>query len=153
MNRVLMPFPDDAVLAGTIATPLQARVSPVAWRHFPDGESLVTLDDALAGADVAILASLRNADALFAILDRHPQARAVLWGHIHQEFDQMRGNLRLLASPSTCVQFAPGSEDFQVGNEAPGYRWLRLHADGGLDTGVSRVNGIHFEVDYSVKGY
>lgn len=96
---------------------------------------------------------LRNADALFAILDRHPQARAVLWGHIHQEFDQMRGNLRLLASPSTCVQFAPGSEDFQVGNEAPGYRWLRLHADGGLDTGVSRVNGIHFEVDYSVKGY
>lgn len=64
MNRVLMPFPDDAVLAGTIATPLQARVSPVAWRHFPDGESLVTLDDALAGADVAILASLRNADAL-----------------------------------------------------------------------------------------
>ncbi|MFG0416165.1 3',5'-cyclic-AMP phosphodiesterase [Pseudomonas sp. BMW13] len=96
---------------------------------------------------------LRNPDALFAILDRHPQARAVLWGHIHQEFDQPRGNLRLLASPSTCVQFAPGSEEFQVGSEAPGYRWLRLHADGTLDTGISRVTGIHFEVDYSVKGY
>lgn len=96
---------------------------------------------------------LRNPDALFAILDRHPQARAVLWGHIHQEFDQPRGNLRLLASPSTCVQFAPGSEEFQVDSEAPGYRWLRLHADGTLDTGVSRVTGIHFEVDYSVKGY
>ncbi|QMV64133.1 3',5'-cyclic-AMP phosphodiesterase [Pseudomonas berkeleyensis] len=96
---------------------------------------------------------LRNADVLFAILGRHPQARAVLWGHIHQEFDQMRGNLRLLASPSTCVQFTPGSEDFQVSNEAPGYRWLRLHADGTLETGVSRVTGIHFEVDYSVKGY
>ncbi|WP_457979697.1 3',5'-cyclic-AMP phosphodiesterase [Ectopseudomonas composti] len=96
---------------------------------------------------------LRNADTLFAILDRHPQARAVLWGHIHQEFDQLRGNLRLLASPSTCVQFAQGSEDFQVDDEAPGYRWLRLHADGRLDTGVSRVTGIHFEVDYSVKGY
>ncbi|CAE6891510.1 3',5'-cyclic-AMP phosphodiesterase [Ectopseudomonas khazarica] len=96
---------------------------------------------------------LRNPDALFAILDRHPQARAVLWGHIHQEFDQPRGKLRLLASPSTCVQFAPGSEEFQVGSEAPGYRWLRLHADGTLDTGISRVTGIHFEVDYSVKGY
>ena len=96
---------------------------------------------------------LRNADALFAILDRHPQARAVLWGHVHQEFDQMRGNLRLIASPSTCVQFAPGSEDFQVGSEAPGYRWLRLHDDGKLETSVSRVTGIHFEVDYSVKGY
>lgn len=64
MTRVLMPFPADAVLAGTINQPLQARIAPVAWRHFPDGESLVTLDDALDGADVAILASLRNADAL-----------------------------------------------------------------------------------------
>lgn len=96
---------------------------------------------------------LRNADALFAVLARHPQAKALLWGHIHQEFDQQRGGLRLLASPSTCVQFAPGSEEFQVGSEAPGYRWLRLHADGTLETGVSRVTGIHFEVDYSVKGY
>ncbi|GIZ12847.1 3',5'-cyclic-AMP phosphodiesterase [Pseudomonas sp. NCCP-436] len=96
---------------------------------------------------------LRNPEALFAILDRHPRARALLWGHIHQEFDQQRGHLRLLASPSTCVQFAPGSEDFQVGNEAPGYRWLRLNPDGTLDTGVSRVTGIDFEVDYSVRGY
>ena len=27
------------------------------------------------------------------------------------------------------------------------------HADGGIDTAVSRVEGIHFEVDMSVKGY
>lgn len=96
---------------------------------------------------------LRNPEALFAVLERHPQVRAVLWGHIHQEFDQQRGGIRLLASPSTCVQFAPGSEEFQVDTTAPGYRWLRLHADGRLETGVSRVTGIHFEVDYSVKGY
>ena len=64
MTRVLMPFPADAVLAGTINQPLQARIAPVAWRHFPDGESLVTLDDALAGADVALLA--RGSEALAA---------------------------------------------------------------------------------------
>ena len=80
---------------------------------------------------------LRNPDALFAVLEHHPQVRAVLWGHIHQEFDQQRGGIRLLASPSTCVQFAPGSEEFQVDTTAPGYRWLRLHADGRLETGVS----------------
>lgn len=96
---------------------------------------------------------LRNPDALFAVLERFPQVKAVLWGHIHQEFDQPREGIRLLASPSTCVQFAPGSEEFQVDTTAPGYRWLRLHADGRLETGVSRVTGIHFEVDYSVKGY
>ncbi|WP_439860740.1 3',5'-cyclic-AMP phosphodiesterase [Pseudomonas sp. MBLB4136] len=96
---------------------------------------------------------VRNPEALFAVLERHSQARALLWGHIHQEFDQQRGDLRLLASPSTCVQFTPRSEDFQVDSCAPGYRWLRLHDDGRLETGVSRVTGIQFEVDYSVKGY
>jgi len=96
---------------------------------------------------------LANPEALFAVLDRFPQVRALLWGHIHQEFDQSRNGARLLASPSTCVQFAPGSEEFKVDHEAPGYRWLRLHADGRLETGVSRVTGIQFEVDYSVKGY
>ncbi|NQD95867.1 3',5'-cyclic-AMP phosphodiesterase [Pseudomonas sp. CrR25] len=96
---------------------------------------------------------VRNPEALFAVIRRYRQVRAVLWGHVHQEFDQQRDGVRLLASPSTCVQFAPGSEEFQVDGSAPGYRWLRLHTDGRLETGVSRVTGIQFEVDYSVKGY
>ncbi len=96
---------------------------------------------------------LRNPDALFNLLQRFPQVRAVLWGHVHQTIDTQRGDLRLLASPSTCVQFTPGSEDFQADSAAPGYRWLRLHDDGRLDTGVSRVEGFVFEPDYSVGGY
>lgn len=96
---------------------------------------------------------IRNPQALFERLAGRSQVKALLWGHVHQEFDQQLHGMRLLASPSTCVQFAPGSEDFQVDHEAPGYRWLRLHDDGRLDTGVSRVTGIDFEIDYSVKGY
>jgi Icc protein len=65
----------------------------------------------------------------------------------------MRNGVRLLGSPSTCVQFAPGSEHFKVGDQAPGYRWLRLHPDGGLETGVSRVADIAFDIDYNVRGY
>ena len=96
---------------------------------------------------------IRNPQALFERLAGRSQVKALLWGHVHQEFDQQLHGMRLLASPSTCVQFAPGSEDFQVDHEAPGYRWLRLHDDGRLDTVVSRVTGIDFEIDYSVKGY
>ena len=55
--------------------------------------------------------------------------------------------------PSTCVQFKPGSEDFAVDDAAPGYRWFDLHADGRIETAVSRVEGVEFEVDFSVKGY
>ncbi|AZP69812.1 3',5'-cyclic-AMP phosphodiesterase [Pseudomonas poae] len=94
---------------------------------------------------------LRNPEALFAVLDRFPQVRAVLWGHVHQEIDRERNGVRLLASPSTCIQFAPGSEDFKVSEQAPGYRWLRLHADGRL--GVERVQGFAFTVDYGSNGY
>lgn len=96
---------------------------------------------------------LREPEALFAVLARHAQVRALLWGHIHQSFDQTRGDLRLLASPSTSVQFEPGSEDFQIASHSPGYRWLRLHPDGRIDTGVSRVEGLVFQVEDGVKGY
>jgi len=96
---------------------------------------------------------LRNPEALFAVLDRFPQVKALLWGHVHQEIDRERNGVRLLASPSTCIQFAPGSEDFNVSEEAPGYRWLRLHADGRLETGVERVEGFAFQVDYGSNGY
>lgn len=96
---------------------------------------------------------LHNREQLFEVVDHHQNVRALLWGHIHQEFDGQRGAVRLLASPSTGVQFAPASEDFQVDSTAPGYRWLRLHADGSLDTGVSRVSGIDFEIDHDIKGY
>ncbi|WP_433772056.1 3',5'-cyclic-AMP phosphodiesterase [Pseudomonas putida] len=96
---------------------------------------------------------LRNPDALFAVLDRFPQVRAVLWGHVHQEIDQLRNDVRLMASPSTCIQFEPGSEDFKVGEQAPGYRWLRLLPDGRLETGVERVTGFDFQVDYGSNGY
>ncbi|WP_223506430.1 3',5'-cyclic-AMP phosphodiesterase [Pseudomonas sp. GL-RE-29] len=96
---------------------------------------------------------LRNPEAFFEVLDRFPQARALLWGHVHQEIDQMRNGVRLIASPSTCIQFEPGSEDFKVGEQAPGYRWLRLLPDGRLETGVERVIGFEFQVDYGSNGY
>lgn len=95
---------------------------------------------------------LRNPEALFAVVDSYPQVRAVLWGHIHQVFDEQREGVRLLASPSTCIQFAPASADFKVEETAPGYRWLRLHDDGRLETGVSRVNGFEFQLDHA-SGY
>jgi Icc protein len=96
---------------------------------------------------------LRNADALFAIIERYPQTKALLWGHIHQEIDQPLGNLRLLATPSTCIQFKPRSDDFALDDLPPGYRWLRLQPDGEIQTAVSRVEGYAFKPDFSSDGY
>jgi len=94
-----------------------------------------------------------DADALFAILAEYPGVRGVLWGHIHQQVDRDWEGRKLMASPSTCVQFAPGSDKFMADAAAPGYRWLELRADGAIETGVSRVEDVSFQVDLDSNGY
>lgn len=96
---------------------------------------------------------LRNRDELFEIVDRHDNVRLILWGHVHQEVDLERNRVRMLASPSTCVQFKPGSREFAVDTAAPGYRWLNLYQDGSIETGVERCDHIDFVVDLNSKGY
>lgn len=96
---------------------------------------------------------LRNARELFDRLDSSPAVRGVLWGHVHQAIDVQRGPLRLMATPSTCIQFAPQVEQFTTDNRQPGYRWLRLHADGRIDTGVSRLPDGRFQADRDATGY
>ena len=61
---ILVPFPEMAPLAERIAGSLGAASHPLEWHHFPDGESLVTVPDGLSGADVAIVATLREPDRL-----------------------------------------------------------------------------------------
>jgi Icc protein len=77
---------------------------------------------------------LGNAREFFEVVDRHPQVRAVLAGHVHQACDALRGTVRVMTAPSTCAQFAPGSTRFAVDPRPPGYRWITLRADGALET-------------------
>ncbi|CFV94644.1 cAMP phosphodiesterase [Bordetella pertussis] len=47
----------------------------------------------------------------------------------------------MLATPSTCFQFVVRDGKHCVDDAAPGYRWLKLYADGSLATGVRRLDG------------
>jgi Icc protein len=94
-----------------------------------------------------------NADEFFAIVDRFPQVRVILWGHIHQDFRARRNGVELLASPSTCIQFRPGQAEFGLDDMPPGYRWLNLYADGRIETGVERAEARVREVDLQSGGY
>ncbi len=96
---------------------------------------------------------LRENQPFLDIVKKNKNVKGVLWGHIHQEFDQMIGDVRWLASPSSCVQFAPGSSEFSADTKAPGYRYIELLDNGCIETRVNRVDNIDFTVDYSVKGY
>jgi|TARA_R110000796_G_scaffold1893_7_gene7635 Icc protein len=96
---------------------------------------------------------LRNADTFFARLAGQSAVKAVLWGHVHQAFDGERSGVRLMATPSTCVQFATDSEDFATDTLAPGYRWLRLYDDGRIETEVSRLPPGSYLPDPGATGY
>jgi Icc protein len=82
---------------------------------------------------------LDNAGEFFAVLRRHPQVRAVLHGHTHQVSDVEIEGKRVLGTPSTCIQFRPASRSFALGEERPGYRWLKLGPEGSVETGICRV--------------
>ena len=62
MATVMLSFPDDMPLATAVAKRLGARLDRLDWRHFPDGESLVAIDEDIAGADVVLFASLNAPD-------------------------------------------------------------------------------------------
>jgi Icc protein len=96
---------------------------------------------------------IANGDRLLDILAGCDRVKALLWGHVHQEFAQQFKHLQLLASPSTCVQFAPGSDSFKVDQQPPGYRILQLGEDGALHTRVVRIAPELCAADYNCAGY
>lgn len=79
---------------------------------------------------------LANAREFFEILDVYRQVRGVVFGHIHQDFVGHRNGVLMLGSPSTCVQFTPAAARLQIDELPPAYRWLELHRDGRIDTGI-----------------
>lgn len=111
----------DAALAGA-----GARHAFVCLHHHPVRMSSRWLDQV----------GLENADEFLRVIDRHDNVRAILWGHVHQAFDKMRGRVRLMATPSTCAQFLPGSEEFAVDRKPPAYRPIELRPDGSIATEV-----------------
>jgi Icc protein len=87
---------------------------------------------------------LQHPQALIDTIKSHDNVRAVLWGHVHQQGHQQRDGIEWMSTPSTCVQFKPGSKTFALDDLPPGYRRINLHADGSIDTTVERLADFEF---------
>jgi Icc protein len=98
----------------------------VCLHHHPVPMSSRWLDDV----------GLANAAEFLQAIDAHRNVRAVVWGHVHQNYDALRKGVRLLATPSTCAQFLPHADNFAVDRRPPAYRTFELRADGSLLTEV-----------------
>lgn len=77
---------------------------------------------------------LKNGDEVLERLRTLGRVRIAAFGHVHQEYDEEHEGVRIIATPSTCRQFARGSDEFAVDDNPPAYRRIELHADGSIDT-------------------
>lgn len=156
--------PTSVDLGTWICVPLDSQLPGQVEGQLSEQE-LVRLRDALAEAgerpvliaihhhpvDVGSLwmdgIALTNHEALFEVIAAYGNVRAIINGHIHQEFEGERDGVLVYGSPSTNVQFRARSEQPLFAELEPGYRRLLLHADGHIDTDVVRVAGMARNLD------
>ena len=114
-----------------------------ALQSCPDKHALVCLHhQALAAGSLWIdRKGLHNDTELRQRLSRHLHLKGVLWGHVHQESRRVIDGVEWMSTPSSCIQFKPGSEEFRIDDKPPGYRKLDLYPDGRIESSVDRING------------
>lgn len=75
---------------------------------------------------------LDNGEELLSKVRDDFRVRGICWGHVHQAWEGRLAHLKLLATPSTCIQFTPGRPEFGVDAAPPGWRDITLGAGGEL---------------------
>jgi Icc protein len=83
---------------------------------------------------------LANGDEVLERLRTLRCVRALTFGHVHQAYDDVYEGIRILATPSTCAQFKPGSDKFAVDDNPPAYRRIELHPDGEVTTELQWIS-------------
>ncbi len=74
-------------------------------------------------------------------------------GACHQPYDGERNGVKLMGSPSTCIQFKACQDKFGIDLTPPGLRWLALLPDGTIETGIEYLEDTPSGIDLSVSGY
>lgn len=97
--------------------------------------------------------ALENGEEFFRLVRQHPRVKAVIWGHIHQDYHESRDGVQLFATPSTCIQFAPGIPGFKVDDSPPGCRLLTLEANGQLSSLLLTTEQVPVGADLGSAGY
>jgi len=86
---------------------------------------------------------LANALPFWDVVTSYPQVKAVLCGHVHQDWDLEYCGVQVLTTSSSSVQFKKCSDEMLLEDDpellGPAYRVLKLHPDGSIATSVKRI--------------
>lgn len=83
---------------------------------------------------------LDNAQVLLNRVAVQPQVAGVISGHVHHAFETMRYGRPVLTAPAVSMQFLAGSDSFAIASGPPAFRWLDLHPDGMIQTGIEEID-------------
>jgi len=83
---------------------------------------------------------LANGEEFLERMQSGRRVRLAVFGHVHQAYDAEHDGIRIMATPSTCRQFKPRSDNFAVDERPPAYRRITLAADGSFETDLVWVN-------------
>ncbi len=147
-NRILAGAWQIVMLDSTVYDEVHGRLPDAqldfmdaSLHQYPERHALVCLHHqaVCAGSEWIDQKGLKESDRLRQRIRCHENIRAVLWGHVHQEVHHRFDGVEWMSTPSTGVQFEPGSREFAAGKQTPGYRHLSLNADGSIETTVFRI--------------
>ncbi|GAB4344551.1 MAG: 3',5'-cyclic-AMP phosphodiesterase [Flammeovirgaceae bacterium] len=85
---------------------------------------------------------LQNSQDFFNVIDKHPQVKAVLFGHIHSQVEMTRNGVKYWSCPSTSVQFKLCTPTFETDKLPVGFSIIRVDEKGEIHREVIRVSEI-----------
>ena len=96
---------------------------------------------------------MKNGAEFLSLLSKHQNVKAVICGHVHQEIEQNHEGIKIISTPSTCIQFKPNCKEFTLDELQPAYRYINLTATGNFVTEVKRLKGKEFLPNMQAQGY
>jgi Icc protein len=134
---------------------LQLKFMEECLQSHPDHHAIVAFhhQPVSVGSEWVDNLGLKNAEEFWNIVQKYPRVRNILFGHIHQEYVGKKNEVSLYSTPSTCIQFKPNVPMFALDKLPPAYRWIDLHSNGTLSTGIIRCTHYVGEFDANAKGY
>jgi Icc protein len=84
--------------------------------------------------------TLRNGEALIAVLREHPALRWLICGHVHLDQAIQRDGITMLTTPATCLQLSKVSQAMKFLPGPPGFRIVDVAGET-LSTRVIHLHG------------
>lgn len=127
----------------------------IALNEYPDKHTMILMHHQVlpVGSHWLDQHNVKNQDRFHGLIANYKNVRAVVFGHVHQNFEMMHNRVAYIATPSTCIQFLPLSYAFALDHQQPGWRYLRLTSEGKLITRISRLPEKMFLPNPKSKGY